>query len=372
MTSMLVRFALLMAGLTGLAIFGLNWGWPRIEAWRLVPRVPFHQQPALPRNAYAAPAMWVARPGLTPDPAQFLPPGVRHDRKGAAYVFFLHATTYEGRRSWNAPLDHASSRRRADAVVRSTASAFNDEAGVYAPRYRQAALGTFLANRPEQLRALALAQSDARLALTAFLNSVPADAPIVFAGRGQGALILMRLIRDMVTGTPLSARVIAIYLTDWPVSARHDLPVLGVPACTHADQAGCIMTWTTFASPADPREAFAMAANYPALDGSRRNNPPVCTNPLNGGAAPDAPASANLGSLVMADERHGAALVRKSVGARCDPRNGLLIVSKPPHLGDDVMPGNNFSFYDFPLFWLNLRGDLARREATWTRAHRQA
>jgi hypothetical protein len=133
-----------------------------------------------------------------------------------------------------------------------------------------------------------------------------------------------------------------------------------------------VMAWTTFASPADPREAIAMAAHDPALDGTARDDVLLCTNPLNGGAAPDAAASANLGSLALDDERNAAARIRKSVGARCDPDSGLLIVSKPPHLGDDVMPGNNYSFYDFALFWLNLRGDVARREATWMHAHRPA
>ena len=373
MTRMLTWFALLMVGMTGLAMVGLSWGWPRLEVWLLTPRVPFTAQPALPDDAYAAPAMWIARPGPASnpagDPAQFLPPAITHVRKGAAYVFFLHATTYEGRKSWNAPLDHPNSRMRAELSVRSSASVFNDEAAIYAPRYRQAALGTFLADGPDQQRALALAQGDARLALAAFLRAVPAGAPIVFVGRGQGALILMRLIRDMVRGTPLSARVIATYLTGWPVSARHDLPTLGMPACTQADQAGCVMAWTTFATPPDPREVVAMAANYPALDGKMRDDAPLCTNPLNGGASIDAPATANLGSLAMSDERHPATLVRALVGARCARDKGLLIIDRPRHIGDDVMPGNNFSFYDFPLFWLNLRGDIARREATWASAH---
>lgn len=375
---MLAGFALLMVALTGLAVVGLSWGWPRMEEWRLAPRVPFKALPALPENAYAAPAMWIARPEMDTDPARYLPPGVGHDRKGGAYVFFLHPTTYIGRTSWNAPLDHANSRMRTDLAVQSMASVFNDEAGIYAPRYRQAALGTFLADRPEQRRALALAQSDAKIALATFLRTVPPNAPIVLAGHDQGALILMRLIRDMVRGTPLSARIIAVYLAGWPISARHDLPQLNMPACTRADQAGCVMAWMTFGKPNDPREVMAMAAHYPALDGfvdngATRDDVPLCTNPLTGGAGPDAPDSANLGSLAIGDEFSHAALVRPSVGAHCDRATGLLtIAGPPPHLGDDVMPGNNYSADDFPLFWRNLRDDVARREAAWMRAHRAA
>jgi hypothetical protein len=369
MKRMLAGFAVLMVAMTGMMVVGLSWGWPQLEVLRLAPREPFKPLPALPDQAYAAPAMWIATPGLANDPARYLPPGIGHDRKGAAFVFFLHTTTYMSRKSWNEPLDHGNSRKRTELSVQSMAGVFNDEAAIYAPRYRQAALGTFLINQPDQQRALAVAQGDAERAFTTFLRAVPASAPIVLAGHSQGALILMRLIHDIVRGTPLSARVIAVYLAGWPVSARHDLPQLGMPACTSADQAGCVMTWTTFASPDDPREVVEMAAHYPALDGHARDDAALCTNPLTGGAAPDAPAAANLGSLALGDEKRPAALVQPSVGAHCDARTGRLMITNPPHLGDDVMPGNNYSDYDFALFWRNLRGDVARREATWLRTH---
>ena len=374
MKRMLAGFGLLMVGLIGAEAMALHWGWPALESYRMAPRVPFEALPALPGDAYEWPSMWISRPDLKTDPAQYLPPGVEHERRGRAFVFFLHPTTFMGRNHWNAPLDHANSRMRTDLAVRSMASVFNDEAGVYAPRYRQAALGTFLVDRPESQGALALAESDSRMALTTFLRAIPATAPIVLAGHGQGALILMRLIRDMVRGTPLSARVIAVYLAGWPVSLRHDLPQMGMPACARADQAGCLMSWMTFAQPADPREALAMAGHYPALDGAPGGapggEPALCTNPLTGGMAPDAPAAANLGSLAIGDEIRRPALVLPSVGAHCDRDSGLLMITHPPHLGDDVPPGNNYSMYDFALFWRNLRADVARRETTWLGEHR--
>lgn len=372
MKRMLAGFALLMVGLIGIEAMALRWGWLELESWRMAPRVAFEALPALPGDAYEWPSRWIARPDLPRDPAQYLPPGIGHERHGRAFVFVLHPTTFMGRNHWNAPIDHANSRMRAELSVRSTASVFNDEAGVYAPRYRQAALGTFLADRPESQRALALAEGDARMALTTFLHTIPAAAPIVLVGHGQGALILMRLIRDMVRGTPLSARVIAVYLAGWPVSPRHDLPMMGMSACTRADQAGCVMAWMSFAKPADPREALAMAMHYPTLDGvlpsagpSAGGDRPLCTNPLTGGETPDAPVSANLGSIALGDEVRGQALVRPSTGAQCDRDSGLLLIMAPPHLGDEIMPGNNYTAYDFALFWRNLRSDIARREGVW-------
>ena len=156
---------------------------------RMAPRVAYAALPDLAAGAYDQPSMWLARPDLASDPARYLPPGVAHERQGQAYVFFLHPTTFLGRNHWNAPIDHADSRMRAKLAVRSMASVFNDEAAVWAPRYRQAAMGTFLVDRPESQQALAVAELDARAAFATFLRSIPPGAPIVLAGHSQGALI---------------------------------------------------------------------------------------------------------------------------------------------------------------------------------------
>ncbi len=369
MGRMLIGFAGLMLALIVIVVIAFRWGWPTMEAWRMAPRVAFGAPPPLPGDAYDGPGLWLARPDLGQDPSHFLPPGMGHERQGRAFVFFVHPTTFMGRNGWNAPFDHADSRMRAELSVRSMASVFNDEAGVYAPRYRQAALGTFMVDGPEAHAALATAQNDVLLAFGVFLRRVPPDAPIILAGHSQGALIVLRLLRDTVRGTPLAARVMAVYLAGWPVSERHDLPQTGLTACRHTDQTGCVVGWMTFADPADPRQIVAMAARYPALDGVYSTDPPLCVNPLTGGAGAVAPASANLGSLATGDEVRRPALVQPSVGAQCDADSGLLLVSDPPHLGDAVMAGNNYSAYDFALFWRNLRSDLARRETAWLRHH---
>ena len=47
---------------------------------------------------------------------------------------------------------------------------------------------------------------------------------------------------------------------------------------------------------------------------------------------------------------------------------GLLLIGDPPDLGPGVLPGNNYHVYDIPLFWANLKADVARRLAAWTPA----
>ena len=60
----------------------------------------------------------------------------------------------------------------------------------------------------------------------------------------------------------------------------------------------------------------------------------------------------------------GGSIITAFVPARCNAQ-GLLIIGKPLDLGGYVLPGNNYTAYDIPLFWANLRADVARREAAW-------
>src|SRR3546814_3458382 len=68
----------------------------------------------------------------------------------------------------------------------------------------------------------------------------------------QGSLHLMRLLRDRIAGTPLSRRIVAAYLGGWPVSLEADIPALGLPACTKAGEARCVIAWQSYAEPAEP------------------------------------------------------------------------------------------------------------------------
>ncbi len=96
-----------------------------------------------------------------------------------------------------------------------------------------------------------------------------------------------------------------------------------------------------------------------------RGSAMLCTNPLNGGAAPGAPASANLGMLIGDGEPLSTQLTPPgSLGARCEGR-GFLLLDSAPRLGSYVLPGNNYHVYDYPLFWANIRADALKRLTAW-------
>lgn len=344
----------------------------------LVPSQAFEAQPPLPANAYADPALWYARPGLADDPARFRPAGLPAGEAplGAA-VFFVPPTSYLERSHWNAPLRDPEADRLARQMLRGMASAFNASPAIWAPRYRQATFGAFLTDRPERAQALDLAYGDVRQAFAAFLAAVPPDQPIVLAGHSQGALHLKRLLRDEVAGKPLARRVVAAYVIGWPVSLAHDLPLMGLPACARAGQPGCVVSWLSYAEPAEPGATLEAYDRFPALDGqSPRATPFLCTNPLTWTIGSAAPASLNRGTLAPDQPGSSAAAASATlrpgeVPARCGP-DRILLIGPPPEMGDAVLPGNNYHVYDIPLFWANLRADVAGRLAAWQAAAKAA
>jgi Protein of unknown function (DUF3089). len=228
-------------------------------------------------------------------------------------------------------------------------------------------MGAFLTDAPEGKQAIDAAYADVREAYRYFLSSIAPDTPIVLAGHSQGSLHLKRLLAEEVRGSPAADRLAAAYIVGWPVSLQHDLPQMGFPACAAPDQSGCVLSWQSFAEPADPSLVLEAYGSMPALDGDAPGaSPMLCTNPLTGAFGGEAPASANLGTLVPEDSMEKGELAPGLVPARCDNR-GILLIGAPPEMGSYVLPGNNYHVYDLPLFWANTKADVIHRVETWTK-----
>lgn len=331
----------------------------------LVPSAEFKALP--PAASYADARMWIARPDKPGNPALWTPPGQSAAATPPAAVFFIHPTSFLDRTQWNAPLDNAEANGRAETFLRGQASAFNNIAAIWAPRYRQATFGAFLTSKHQAQQALDLAYADVAAAFDEFLREA-GDRPIILAGHSQGALHLTRLLKERVAGKPLASRIIAAYVVGWPVSKTADLPRLGLPECSRADQTGCLLSWQSFGEPADPSLIFDTYDASTGFTGApRAGTPLVCTNPITGNAGDSAPASANLGSLIPSKDLKTATLVAGGIPARCDGRGILLIGSGAPDLGPYVLPGNNYHVFDYSLFWANVRQDAARRTAAFAK-----
>lgn len=361
------KFLYVVAVLIGLVLAGfflLRFFAQDLTEMAFVPSGQFTQQPRLAENSYDDPAMWLARPGRPKSVAYWRPPGFSDPTKVDAAVFFVHPTSLITRDAWNASLDDEASNKRARLFVQGMASPFNASTALWVPRYRQAAVGAFLTEAPEATQALDLAYRDVEQAFRAFLAGVKPGQAIVLAGHSQGAYHLRRLIRDHVAGTPVADRVVAAYVIGWPVSIDHDLPSMKMPACQDAVSTGCVVSWMTFADPADSEMLVEAYARRRGLDGQPVGNSAsfVCVDPITGTQGGAGEASSNLGTLVPDVAAGTGSLVEGVVPARCEPDH-LLHIGAPPKLdiGPYALPGNNYHLYDITLFWANLRADFTRR-----------
>ena len=391
--------AIILLILAAGVVYQLFPGWVARTAF--VPSAEFKQQAAVEPNAYDDAKMWFARPGMANDPSawrpaaeeagaaspdsaaaqsrdQLIPPAGAAEaaappaEPGNAAVFFVHPTSYYSRSSWNAPLEDRDSDHRANLFVQGMASAFADAGEIWAPRYRQATLGAFLAeDRVTAGKAIDAAYRDVEQAFDAFIAAQPKDKPIILAGHSQGALHLTTLLKNKIAGTPLAKRIVAAYVIGWPISLDTDMAALGLPACETPEQKGCILGWATFADPADPVMVTDAYDGTIGFDGRpRAGTRMLCTNPLTGipdtAAAPDA----NLGTLKPTEGFKSGSLIAGKIGAKCDDTRGLLMIgdadiAKNYVVAGYVLPGNNYHVYDITLFWANVRADALRRLASY-------
>ncbi len=363
---MVRKFLYIVAAVIAIVIaggFALNIYSDELTELAFVPTAKFEKQAALETSVYDDHSMWYARPELKQNnPALWKPEGAEKDTvPGPAAVFFVHPTSFISRSEWNAELADKDTAARTRIFLRGLASPFNSVGQVWAPRYRQASIGAFLTPKPEGQKALDAAYQDVLLAFDSFIAKQQADRPIVLAGHSQGARHLTYLLRDRIAGKKLAKRIVAAYIIGWPISIERDIPALGMPACNTPDQTGCIMSWESFAEPADYGRIVKAYESTLGFDGqSRAGTNIVCTNPLTGGVAEAAEASANLGTLKPSNDLANGSLVPKAVPARCDDK-GFLLIGDPPELGNYVLPGNNYHVYDIPLFWANVRFDALWR-----------
>ena len=335
----------------------------------MVPAVSFAESPQAPPTFYDRPDAWIARPGIPSEAALWTPEGYRPAPETAVSVFYVHPTTYLLANRWNAPIepeDEGALYRR-DLFTRSQASVFNGVGEIWAPKYRQAAFGAFLAfAEPDAAKAFALAYVDVSNAFDAFLKAIPEDRPIILAGHSQGSLHLASLLARRIAGTELEDRIVAAYLPGWPISETADLPALGLPPCRTPEQTGCLIAFQSFAEPADPGIVFDAFDATQGFEGSERAGTTlVCTNPLTGGAAPEAEAERNLGALIPDETLEDAIMEPGRAAASCTGRGYLSLGENAPDMGEYVLPGNNYHVYDYALFWANLRADAERRVSAW-------
>lgn len=154
-------------------------------------------------------------------------------------------------------------------VVAAQAARFAAQCRVFAPMYRQVTLtalrASMLSGAPITGRELAYA--DVRAAWASYLARDNRGRGVVLIGHSQGSGILKQLIAQEIEGKPAASRMIAAYLAGTNVV---DGDLKSTPACTSANQSGCVVAWVSFRADSPP----PANSRFGTLDGK----PALCVN----------------------------------------------------------------------------------------------
>ncbi len=287
----------------------------------LDPKVPFQAYTPPKAPNYAETRAWVLP--VDEHPAANMP----------ADIFFIHPTTYNGGKHWNAPFRDQDAARLLDRVMLPNyAGPFARVGRIIAPRYRQASLYSQLTLREDARAARAFAYTDVRAAFRYWRAHQDSGRPLVLVGVEQGGLLAERLLREEIAPDPaLRARLAGAYLIETVVPAAGYGVGAPTPACTRRDQARCIVAWATPPN-GDRREMQERALVWDDSGAlvELGDRAALCVNPLTGALNND-PAGErdNIGAANASGMGWGVQppFLKREVRTRCV--DGFLDVSKP-------------------------------------------
>ena len=305
---------------------------------------------------YADANLWAALPDKE-DPADMVPQGVFTDEQASAEadVFFLHPTTYTGKRGqnqWYAPLNDAKTNEQTDqTTIKFQASIFNGVGKVYAPRYRQMHLHGFFVKEGDSApkkaadKAFQLAYEDIKAAFEYYLQHYNNGRPIIIASHSQGAAHGIRLVREFFDGTDLQQQFVAAYLVGWPVK-KDEFKTIKV--CQSAVDINCFCSWRTYKYGKYPN-------NY-----TENNGDIAVTNPLSWTTTETfVPKSENKGAILLDINKLYPNLADAQVEGE------ILWTHKPKFPGSFFIWRKNYHVADLNFYWANVRENAKARLAAF-------
>lgn len=363
--ALLIVVAVLVAIAAGIFFTGNTLS---VLAWIFKPHHGWDPSLKAPAPDYSDARNWAATPDH-PGLAALVPKGASAGNLGIA-VFFVHPTGEMDAGDWNSPLDpNSRTEENTKWMMANQASVFNGCCAIYAPRYREAAIGTYFSAPPDIFKkTMDLAYGDVDRAFTYFLEHDSKGRPFILASHSQGTFHAFRLIQERIDGTPLANRLVAAYLLGGHITDKAIAGLKTVHACSSSTDLHCIVHWATWG-----------VGGQPFTGGEKL----LCVNPLNwqrdGVYAPAqehhgaVPPSGRFQVLPWFTEARASGIVFAPLGAPvphwtwAECRKGILTVadqSTGPLAGMDL-GHKNYHGLDYPLFAMDLRDNAILRARTY-------
>jgi hypothetical protein len=291
---------------------------------------------------------WAAHPKKY-DPSDTIPRLLRgNDKEKIADVFFLHPTTLLGPRDGgnnNAKIDDPVINYKTDySSILYQASAFNESARIFAPRYRQAHIGMYSEkDSASKYAAFNLAYEDVKNAFLYYLKNENNGRPIIIASHSQGTTHATRLLKELFDGKKLSKQLVCAYLIGMGVKKNS---YEKIPICTDSLKTGCFVSWRTFRQ--DYSDDWA----------NRLDTSIAVVNPITWKTTNEiADKSLQKGAVLYNLNK----VYTKTQNAQAE--GGALWVSHPRFPGSFLYRKKNYHAGDINLFYVDIRRDASRRIA---------
>ena len=297
---------------------------------------------------------WAAHPAKK-DMSDSIPSFISNEKRDTlADVFFLHPTTYTKfnvNLPWNASLDDTAINNSTDRrTILFQSSAFNNCSRIFAPRYRQAHIKSYVMmnSEPSQV-AFDLAYEDLKMAFQYYLNHENKGRPIIIASHSQGAMHAIRLLKEFFDGKPLQKQLVCAYIVGWQIKPDD---FKSIPVGETANATGCYVGWRSYKK----GEIDFFIQNEKG--GS------VCVNPVSWTTSTNETKPKQHKGGIWKDINK---LIPGVISASIEPEHNILWVDAPEKDQDKFGSSRvkNYHVADYNLFWLDIRENAMLRVKTF-------
>ena len=295
---------------------------------------------------YSSLDYWAAHPWKW-DPSDSIPEPLKNEpRDSIVDVFFIHPTMYtmKKKQSLNAPIDDQYLNAKTDySTILYQATAFNQHARVFAPRFREAHIRAyFMKDTAKAIEAFRLAYEDVRASFIYYLEHYNQGRPIIIASHSQGTTHALVLLKEFFDGKPLNDQLVAAYIVGMGIPKDH---FSSLKLCNDSAQTNCFVGWRTL------REGYR--PSYMKRDTGKV----LVVNPISWSPEPGkhVPKTDNKGSVLYRFNT----IFSHTVDATID--DNVLWINKPKFPWSFLYLTRNYHIGDINLFYMNIRYNVDTR-----------